>query len=231
MLGVKQSELSKDLKTWQSRIHPGDFPLVMNSLKAFLAKKNKDDDVYENMHRLQHSKGNYRWFKMTGEAKRDRSGKAARLVATFQDITERKHLEDALQTAELSEKTLRSERYQYETLLHAVPLMVIYKDRNSQILRLNKYAEEWLGKTDAQAKGLTEQDLNLGYTNQYYADDQEVITTGQAKRGIVEKSRNHYFRTNKLPYRDADGKILGIIVIAEDITDVVKAQEMLKNNT
>lgn len=229
ILGLQSAQLRHDLKTWQSRIHPGDFPLVMNSLKTFLSNKNAPK-LYENVHRLQHSQGNYRWFKLSGEAKRDKNGKALRFIATFQDITDRKRLEDALQTVEMSEKTLRNERSQYDTLFNAVPLMIIYKDRNSQILRLNRYAEEWLGKSTAEVKGLSERELNSGYTDQYHADDQEVIQTGQPKRGIIEKSRGHYFRTDKLSYRDADGKILGVIVLAQDITEIVEAREILEQH-
>jgi PAS domain S-box-containing protein len=221
MLGLQSSQLSHDLKTWQARIHPGDFPLVMNSLKVFLSNK-KGLEAYENTHRLQHHNGNYRWFKLSGDAKRDANGKAERFIGSFQDITERKHLEDALQTAQMSEKILRNERFHYETLFNAVPFLIIYKDCNSQILRMNRCAEEWLRESGIRAKESSQRDLSRGYIDQYFADDQEVITTGQAKYGLIEKSRGHYFRTDKLPYRDADGKILGLIVLAQDITEWVK---------
>ncbi len=205
LLGLPPHQLGNDLKVWQSHIHPGDFPLVTNSLKLFLANPNAAA-LYENVHRLQHHKGNYRWFKLTGEAKRGANGKAERFIASFQDITERKRLEDALHTAQMSEKALRNERIHYETLFNAVPVLIIYKDCNNHIVRMNHSAETWL-----RAVGV---DPHSGNADQYFLYDQEVITTGQAKRGVVEKLHDHDFRMDKLPYRDADGKILGVIVLA-----------------
>lgn len=167
---------------------------------------------------IEKSKGNF--FETDKIPYRDASGNIRGVIVFAMDITE------YIQT----EQVLNNEREQYETIFNSAPLMIIYKDRDSRIIRINPYAAKCLGSSPEVLTGVSHYGLGLEYTEHYYADDQAVIRSGQPKFGIIEKSRGRFFRTDKLPYRDASGNILGVIVFATDITERLDAEYRMREN-
>lgn len=230
LLGYDRERLGDRIDAWHSRVHPADHGPLLSTLKNYL-QAGKNGAPFDHTHRLQHHDGTYRWVRAQGDAIRDRQGRALRLILTFTDVTEQHRLESALQAAAEAEKHLRFKTAEYETIFNAAPLMIIYKDAHSRIIRVNQFAADWLGHSKEELRGISEKKLKLGYTEQYYADDTEVIRSGQAKRGILEVSRGHYFLTDKFPYRDMEGKVIGVIVFAIDISAQIKAQEKCEHNT
>ena len=51
-------------------------------------------------HRMLHKDGSIRWILVRGKAIRDKNGTAVRLIGTDTDITDRKHVEEALWESE-----------------------------------------------------------------------------------------------------------------------------------
>ena len=122
-----------------------------------------------------------------------------------------------------------------EIILDSVPAMVWFKDRENRIVRANRAAAEAIGKTPEEMAGASTYDLYPDQADSYYADDLEVITSGRAKRGIVEtlttaSGEIRWVRTDKIPYRDAEGNIRGVIVFAVDITDHKLAEAALERS-
>lgn len=68
----------------------------------------------------------------------------------------------------------------------------------------------------------------------FWKDDKEVIASGKPKLGIVEpvdtQEGRRWVRTDKVPYRDEQGHIVGIIGFAVDITERQETQEVLRRN-
>src|SRR5262249_14643212 len=66
----------------------------------------------------------------------------------------------------------------------------------------------------------------------YYADDLEVIRTGTPKRHFVmphptAPDTMRWVEVDKLPCRDRDGTIRGVLVVTRDITERKRAEEAL----
>jgi PAS domain-containing protein len=81
---------------------------------------------------------------------------------------------------------LRAQQQEYETILHAVPSEIRFKDTNNRLLRVNRAAAEAEGCTVADLEGKSLwQHYPAEIAAQEYADDLEVIRTGQPKRGIL----------------------------------------------
>ncbi|HTK87002.1 MAG TPA: PAS domain-containing protein, partial [Nitrospiraceae bacterium] len=64
-------------------------------------------------------------------------------------------------------------------------------------------------------------------------DDVDVIQSGEPKLGIVElyqtpSGGKRWVQTDKVPYRDPAGTIIGVLVFAQDITERRKAEEALQ---
>jgi PAS domain S-box-containing protein len=139
------------------------------------------------------------------------------------DITDRKRWE----------AQLRQQQIEQQALLDLIPAMVWYKDRHNRIIRTNRLAAESIHKTIAQVEGRLTRDLYPDEAEKYYQDDVDVIQSGQSKLGIVElyqtpSGGKRWVQTDKVPYRDPAGNIIGVLVFAQDITERRKAEEALQ---
>jgi PAS domain S-box-containing protein len=120
-----------------------------------------------------------------------------------------------------------------QVLLDSVPAFIWYKDRENRILRANRLAAQSMGLSVEQVEGRSTYDLYPDEAAQYHHDDLEVIRSGEPKLGIVEtmttaSGEKRRLRTDKIPYRNDDGEIVGVIVFAVDISERVRAEEALQ---
>src|SRR6185503_5966096 len=135
-------------------------------------------------------------------------------------------------THELADE-LRRQREEQQIILDAMPAMVWYKDRHNRILRANRAAAEASNRTTSELVGASTYDLYPDEAAAYHRDDLEVIESGRPKLGIVEQMQTasgekRWVRTDKIPYRDEHGEIVGVIVFAVDITERKLAEEALE---
>jgi len=94
LLGYKRDETSFDtFEKVSSIVHPDDRATVTATARRHMA----DPGVpYEVELRVAMKDGGYRWFRLSGSAERDASGKPVRLLGSIQDIQKQKIAEDAL---------------------------------------------------------------------------------------------------------------------------------------
>jgi PAS domain S-box-containing protein len=132
-----------------------------------------------------------------------------------------------------SEEELQTQRQAYETLFHAVPVELRLKDTNNRLVRVNHTAAEADGSTVAALEGQSCWDLySAELAAREHADDLEVIRTGQPKRNVVAPYPTaagtlRWVQVDRLPYRDRDGTISGVLVAAMDITERQHAEDAL----
>lgn len=118
-------------------------------------------------------------------------------------------------------------------ILDSVPAFIWYKDTENRILRVNRPAAESMGLSVAEIEGASTYDLYPEEAAQYHRDDLEVIHADRPKLGIVEplltaNGEKRWIRTDKVPYHDEAGRVIGIIVFSVDITERVRAEEALR---
>ncbi len=135
-------------------------------------------------------------------------------VAVVRDVSQRKQAEQALHQSQSLLNTIMDE----------TPDPVFLKDRDSRLLLANpatlavigKPAEQVIGKTDAEFYD----DPAVGYAIMEH--DRQVMESGQTE--VVEEQvsvpgSQRVFLSTKTPYRDVEGKIIGVIGISRDITE------------
>lgn len=125
-----------------------------------------------------------------------------------------------------------------QRIVESVPIRVFWKDRDSRYLGCNTLfargaglncPNELIGKTD----------FEMGWKSQaelYRADDKRVMESGIPKLIYEEPQTGPHgetvwLRTSKVPLRDADQRIIGVLGIYEDITEHKQAEQNQKRLT
>jgi PAS domain S-box-containing protein len=141
------------------------------------------------------------------------------------DITARKE----------AEARLMQQQIEQQVLLDLIPAMVWYKDSHNRILRANRRAAESINKTVAEIEGHFTHEFYPDEAERYHLDDLEVIVSGRSKLGIVEPyqtgaGEKRWVQTDKVPYPDPQGGILGVLVFAQDITERRRIEAALRDS-
>jgi diguanylate cyclase (GGDEF)-like protein/PAS domain S-box-containing protein len=126
-----------------------------------------------------------------------------------------------------------------QRLLHAflkyIPDGVYFKDRDSRFVLISRSLALRFGLNDpAEAVGKTDFDMfGPEHARQAFADEQEIIRTGQP---VVEKEEKEtwpggketWVLTTKLPLMDDEGIVIGTMGISRDITDRKRVERELQ---
>ncbi|QXE24363.1 two-component hybrid sensor and regulator [Richelia sinica FACHB-800] len=124
------------------------------------------------------------------------------------------------------EQALQENQILLQVIMDSLPMAIFWKDRNSRFLGCNRQllldaglssSAEIIGKTDFDMPW-REQALD------YQADDRLVMESGEMKFNIEEAltkgdHQTIWLRTNKVPLRNPDGEIVGVLGSYEDITE------------
>jgi PAS domain S-box-containing protein len=156
---------------------------------------------------------------------RDPDGRPLAIVTTCEDITERKRTAEAI----AREHTL------LRTLIDNLPDHIFVKDVQGRFLLNNRAHRHFHGAaTQEELIGGTVFDLfPQELAAQYDADDQEVMRSGEPlinreEVKVDQEGGARWFLTTKVPLRDPDGKIIGLVGISHDITERKQTEEALQ---
>jgi PAS domain S-box-containing protein len=213
--GYKPSDF-QTLNQWFQNIYSEDHEIV----RAYYDKDYEAGFPSSRVVSLKRKDGQIRFVEFTGY--RFEGGS----VWIFQDITERKRAEEALQDS----------RNMLRTVLDSIPSAVFWKDRDSVYLGGNR---SWLKaeglKSLEEVVGKSDYDLSWGreQSDSFREDDSRVMESGIPEYGLIERylradGTPAWAKTNKVPLRDADGTVTGVLGTYEDITERKRAEEALK---
>jgi PAS domain S-box-containing protein len=142
-----------------------------------------------------------------------------------------------------AEAALRQSEQMLQNVINTIPVRVFWKDKNSRILGCNQlFANDaGIGSPDELIRKNDDALLNAGQcplpdmTDKYLADDRRVMETGSAIIGYEEQvvrpgGNISWLRTSKVPLRDPEGQIIGVLGTYEDITSQKEAREALQRS-
>jgi len=206
-------------KAWVEAIVPADRERVYATFETL----SRDRPEVSVEYRIARPDGTVRWIHDRGFTVRDAAGDVVGHTGVATDVTERKQVETAL---ERQQAELRA-------LFDLLPVMIWFKDTENRIRRVNKAVADAAGLTVEEIEGRPSVEIYPKDAAKYHADDLEVIRSGASKLGIVETVRGPggeslWVQTDKVPYRDRDGSVIGVVVVAQDITARRRAEESLR---
>lgn len=131
-----------------------------------------------------------------------------------------------------ADQALRKQREELETILDSAPAMIWFKDRENRIVRANRSAAEVMGVEKRQLEGRSTAEFFPDDADRFYQDDLEAIRSGSPKlniQGFLRTSKGEQRRivTDKLPVHGSDGSVVGVVIMAQDVTEQMRAQTAL----
>jgi PAS domain S-box-containing protein len=155
----------------------------------------------------------------------DDRGDISGTLSSGEDITERKR----------DQEDLAQQKYLSESLIETIPDNIYFKNTDSRFILINRNMAKSFGlTTPEEAIGKSDFDFfEKEHATQALLDEQHIIETGEAMIGKEEKEswpggKITWVNTTKVPLRDRDGKIMGIMGISRNITELKVAHEALR---
>jgi PAS domain S-box-containing protein len=198
------------LSAYMDVIHPDDQERVARLIEESV----RTGKAYEAQYRIV-SCNELRWVVARGKIEVDGAGRALRFPGVVLDVTDRRRSEEALQRNVMLLKAIS------DTTGDAI----FAKDRAGRLIYANpatlaligKPLDQVLGKTDAEV--LDDKDA----ARMVMLNDQRVMA--QANQEDLEElvplpdGTHRIWFSRKIPYRDEDGRVIGLLGVSRDITE------------
>jgi PAS domain S-box-containing protein len=158
----------------------------------------------------------------------DEQGEVDAIVSVSEDITERLHTEQALGAG----------RRLLQTILDTIPHSLFVKDREGRFIMVNHAMARFNGMEPRQMIGLRSEDMGDRFSTALPAiveSDAAVVRSGE-RVDMPEVSmrdadgKEQWVRAVKLPLRDEQGRIMGVVAVSEVVTEQRRAEEALRAN-
>ncbi|MDB5039038.1 MAG: multi-sensor signal transduction histidine kinase [Bacteriovoracaceae bacterium] len=207
---------------WQEGIHPNDRTNYLRSVRKSIDSR----EEFKAEFRLRRFDGQYRFMLEHGVPQYSSNGKFRGFIGSCTDITDEK----------LISQSLEQQLKDYELIFNSAPGIIIYKDTQNNVLRINRTGAELFGKTREEIEGRNARDLlpvhEKATVDRYYEQDLQVMRSGQPLYNIIDCSpassgKLIWTLIDKIPHWGPDGSIDGVVVFGRDITDRHHAEEAL----
>jgi len=146
------------------------------------------------------------------------------VLVSMLDITEKKN----------SEQLLLQEQSLLRTLIDNLPDRIFFKDRFSRFVIANEGVAKHIGtSTTDELIGKSDFDFYPAeHASDYFEGEQKLILSGTPLINHEEPARDGYGNlgwtlTSKIPVKDENGQILGLVGISRDITEFKRTNEEL----
>jgi PAS domain S-box-containing protein len=216
--------LERALENPTAALHPDDRDRAIEEWGERSARQ----EGYEAEMRLRRADGQYRWFLVRTVPSVDAEGRLFRWYGTCIDIEDRKR----------ATETLRENQELLRTVLETLPVGVAVADAVGNILFNNAKSQEiWGGQPIASAA--ERMALSKGY---WHGTDRRLssadwassraLSEGRPVRGqLVDietyDGRHKTLHNSAAPIRNASGAVIGVVIVNQDMTEGIRAEEAL----
>jgi PAS domain S-box-containing protein len=209
---------------WLELVHPDDRPAILAAAAAMQAP---GSSLFRSEFRIRRGPdGELRWLAALGRLVAGEPGQPLRLVGVNLDVTDRRQAEDELQRA--------------AALLNAIgtcsPDPIYAKDTEGRFLFANPAVLAVIGRPADQVIGRSDAEWHHdpAQAAAVMANDRRIIESGRMER--LEETFDaaglglRVFRSAKAPLRTGDGRVLGIVAVSSDITQIKETEAALRES-
>ena len=226
MIGYEPNEFPSSFDAWRERVHPDDLGFSKTALSEYIGGTSQTYDVE---FRFLCKNQNYIWIRARGQiVSYDDNGKPLRIVGTHSNMDEHHKISEKLHESELLKKNI----------LRAIPDLIWLKNIEGVYLACNPVFERVLGETEVNIIGQTDS----GFSDKKLAkifcqDDKRAIEMDlpiidEQWLTFKDTDRKGLFEITKMPLKTDEGKLLGVLGIAHNITkSKQKESELEELNT
>ncbi|HSB91721.1 MAG TPA: PAS domain S-box protein [Flavitalea sp.] len=221
LFGYQSPTISR-MANWQDKVHVADKERVLESFKLAAFKTNAS--TWKSEYRFYRADGSVADIVDKALIMRDNTGKPFRIIGAMQDISELKQ----------KEKQLAQERNLLRTLIDHIPDYIYVKDRQLRHIINNKANVELIGaESEAKTIGKTTDDYFGGVDEALKQADLQVLSTGEPiviEESLYKKESTELFwlLTTKVPLKNENEEVIGIVGVSRDITERKRIEESLR---
>ncbi|MDD3581530.1 MAG: PAS domain S-box protein [Desulfobacca sp.] len=209
-------------------------------LDSMLQRLRKDGVVREYELQMKKKDGNIVPMDISISLLKDDHGQTIGSVTVARDLSERKRAELEVKQAqeELQRYSKELERQvskrtrEINSILKYTPAVVYITDKDGCYKLINSRHEELFGIKNEEIRGKTVYDIfPPEVADQMRANDLRVLTECrplQVEEPVLQKDGRHTYLSVKFPIYDEQGAVNGLCGISTDITELKKAQDLLR---
>ena len=219
-LGYEEEEIEANIDNFKSLLHPDDVEILFGAMNDHLNTGVPISLEY----RLQTKSGEYKWFQGSAKATFDDGGNPTRMAGSIIDIDSRKD----------TDLKLEKDHNLLRTIIDNIPACVYVKDLDGRKVLANRSEYElWGFGREEQILGKRDADLSReGIAVLSENEDRQVLETGEP---IIDKDayteidgKEYVLLVSKIPLKDSNENIVGLVGISNDITERKKMENKLR---
>ena len=243
LLGMAVEDGLGSFDEWLGRLHPDDADGFMARFAAALAP---GEPVFDMEYRMRGAADDYQWIKSVGRVvQRGPDGQPVLAVGTSINVTERRRLQAVLEASEARSRELAT---LLRMMADNVPDMIWAKDLQKRFLFANKAicrdllnaasTDEPLGRTDmffALRERAAHAEDPAWHTFGELCQDSDAITLDRGTASVFEefgnlRGRLTYLEVHKAPFVDEQGRVIGTVGSARDVTERKRIDDELRRH-
>ncbi|MBM2854547.1 MAG: diguanylate cyclase [Steroidobacteraceae bacterium] len=215
MLGFAEDDVITS-PDWHRMVHPEDLARVSGAMRDHIAGKTP---MFESVHRLKHTDGEWRWVVGRARARVDDQGRLRRLIGVELDITERK----------LYEEALFREKESAQITLQSIGDGVITCDAHGRVEYLNPVAEELTGWRLEDSLGRTIDEIFRAFHEETCEPLENPLAVAVRRIRSIKSVRpmllirrdgnELYIESTASPIRDGSGTVTGGVLVFHDVSE------------
>ncbi len=190
-------------------------------MRNLLKRRRRQDEVAELQTRLRHATNELHVVRQEHEETTSR----------YFEIYSHMENKVAERTRELEElhKRLETKGQELQLIIDSSPDIIYYKDVAGRYVRVNRTFIEAFGTSMEEVLGKKDHEVFSDEPNAVFTDDQKVLENGipelnqEAVIGTLQGNRP--VKADKIPYRDSEGRLVGVIGFLTDLTEIQRAEQ------